>query len=814
MSLSRFACRCGLLIAALLSVVDPLCAQVAATRPVYRSMPAVECQVRDGLGNVMAKIEAGQPVRIAYLGGSITEMDGWRRLSREWLQAQYPACAFSETHAAIGGTGSSLGVYRVGEHVLKYDPDLVFVEFAVNDAAEAEWTIWKNFEGVVRQIWKHDPCIDIVFVYTVRDTMVPCYQSGMCPHSASAMEMLAEHYGIPSVCFGPRVAADVSAGLLVMNGGYAATAVPAEDFDNEERLADIYEQRGKRLFSKDGVHPILRAHRFYYLAAIENSWPALAAPAAVDHASRLGVPFYDTVMERAKQVFPDPGLLTGAWEKLPSGWERQFGSSPWFTQTPGDSFHFRFRGSACKLYCIFGNDCGQVFVTVDGVRRPEPVPLFDRDCTYYRAAVLPVFAGEEGIHEVTVELDTEQPDRNAVGSEATANPTKYDGTRWYCGGILLLGDLDLTPLTDPFDGSVRHVDGPRVVIERAPREICKSNGKTLRFNAAVRFTPDRETVGSYGSWTVGIAVAFDQTMPSDGVSFRTCDCHLDGETIPIGVSGDWIAGEFRRIRMDSPLSLSEMVAASGIVLGVSCSLDASPSLGMTVELRLQELADGLETGRYMTLGRATRKIIRSSAASWFDARVCDYADWPSDAALAEFGSWSAGSESLSDVADVVTAGVLDIDAQTPLAFTADVAKEPDDNTASLSVSSELVLPEYGLDELPSVDPDWKGSVIVVLDGDVRAYYGLSNGAWVRLDGVVPPTDDRAVELKMTFSKIESSRVVTYEIDGTLCSSQGMTSLPVIATGAVSVVEFAGRGRLRLLTGGTERRRTGLVSVIR
>ena len=777
-------------------------------------MPAVECQVRDGLGNVMAKIEAGRPVRIAYLGGSITEMDGWRRLSREWLQAQYPACTFSETHAAIGGTGSSLGVYRVGEHVLKYDPDLVFVEFAVNDAAEAEWTIWKNFEGIVRQIWKHDPGIDIVFVYTVRDTMVSCYQSGVCPHSASAMEMLAEHYGIPSICFGPRVAADVSAGLLVMNGGYAATAVPAEDFDNEERLADIYAQQGKRLFSKDGVHPILRAHRCYYLAAIESSWPALAAPSAVDHASRLAVPFYDTAMERAKQVFPDPGLLTGSWEKLSSGWERQFGASPWFTQTPGDSFHFRFRGSACRLYCIFGNDCGQVFVTVDGVRRPEPVPLFDRDCTYYRAAVLPVFAGEEGIHEVTVELDSEQPDRSAVGPDATANPKKYDGIRWYCGGVLLLGDLDLTPLTDPSDGSVRHVDGPRVAIGRAPREIPGANGKTVRFDAAVRFTPNRETVGAYGSWTVGITVAFDRDMPGEDVSFRVCDGRLDGETRPVDASGDWVAGEFRRIRMNSPLSFSEMVAASGIVLGAICPSSACTSVGMTVELRLQEIDDGLETGRYMTLGRAMRKIVRSSAASWFDACVSDYADWPSDAALAEFGSWSAGSESLSDVADVVSPGVLDVDAQTPLAFAADVAKEPDDNTASVCISSEQVLPVYGLDELPSVDPDWKGSVVVVRDGDVRSYYGLSDGAWARLDGAVPPTDDRAVGLTMTFSKTESFRTVTYEIDGVLCSSQGRTSLPVVATGAVSVIKYVGRGSLRLLAGETERRRKGLVLVVR
>lgn len=98
------------------------------------SVQAEEFHVRSGIGHVMEKIRAGGEVRVAYFGGSITEMDGWRRMSREWLQSRYPACSFTEIAAAIGGTGSSLGVYRFRQDVLEKNPDLVFVEFATNDS--------------------------------------------------------------------------------------------------------------------------------------------------------------------------------------------------------------------------------------------------------------------------------------------------------------------------------------------------------------------------------------------------------------------------------------------------------------------------------------------------------------------------------------------------------------------------------------------------------------------------------------------------------------------------------------------------------
>ena len=50
----------------------------SAPTSVHDPKTAAELRVRDGLPNVFAKLTAGGPVRIAYLGGSITAANGWR----------------------------------------------------------------------------------------------------------------------------------------------------------------------------------------------------------------------------------------------------------------------------------------------------------------------------------------------------------------------------------------------------------------------------------------------------------------------------------------------------------------------------------------------------------------------------------------------------------------------------------------------------------------------------------------------------------------------------------------------------------------
>jgi len=73
----------------------------------------------------MVLIHGGE-VRIAYLGGSITAQEGWRPKTLNWFQEQFPSAKVSQINAAIGGTGSDLGVFRLKQDVLDQRPDLLF----------------------------------------------------------------------------------------------------------------------------------------------------------------------------------------------------------------------------------------------------------------------------------------------------------------------------------------------------------------------------------------------------------------------------------------------------------------------------------------------------------------------------------------------------------------------------------------------------------------------------------------------------------------------------------------------------------------
>ena len=96
-----------------------------------------EVNVREGVGNFLRKIREGKKeIVVAYLGGSITAMTGWRDLTTDWLKKTYPGVMFKEIHASIGGTGSNLGMFRLERDVLSKKPDLVFLDFACNDGGE------------------------------------------------------------------------------------------------------------------------------------------------------------------------------------------------------------------------------------------------------------------------------------------------------------------------------------------------------------------------------------------------------------------------------------------------------------------------------------------------------------------------------------------------------------------------------------------------------------------------------------------------------------------------------------------------------
>lgn len=201
---------------------------------------AEELRVRDGLPNLFAKLAAGGPVRIAYLGGSITAANGWRPKTFAWFKAQFPQADLIEINAAISGTGSDYGACRIATDVLPKNPDLVFLEHRVNGGGGYEA---KSVEGIVRQIWKQNPHTDLCLVYTLSQGMLKELQAGKQTGFGAIMETVANAYGIPSIDLGVEVAKREKTGELIFKSD---ATVP-----------------GKMVFSKDGVHPGNEGHDLY-----------------------------------------------------------------------------------------------------------------------------------------------------------------------------------------------------------------------------------------------------------------------------------------------------------------------------------------------------------------------------------------------------------------------------------------------------------------------------------------------------------------------------------------------------------------------
>lgn len=426
-----------LLAFALLSLVSLSAPLVAAED--FPLAPAQECRPRNGLPNFLAKVrQPGAEVKIAYLGGSITAQEGWRPKTLAHFQKTYPQAKIDQIHAAIGGTGSDLGVFRLKQDVLDYKPDLMFVEFAVNDGGAAPEQIFKCMEGIVRQTWKALPECDICFVYTVTQALVGPLKEGKFQRSASAMEKIADHYGIPTIHMGLEVAKLDQEGKLVWRAKLPKT-------DEEKK-----EMEGKFIFAPDSVHPHPETGHELYLAAIVRSLKPIEAASKTPAAHALSESFIATNYEQAKMLPISAAQLSAGFAKMdlvndPFGkrWANRM-KDLHKASKPGDTLTFKFKGTRCSIYDLVGPDCGQVIVTLDD-QPARIVPRFDAYCTYHRLNTLLIGSDlPDTVHTVKIEIHPDQPDKAKIlekNNNKIDKPERFDGTNIYPGAILLVGEL-------------------------------------------------------------------------------------------------------------------------------------------------------------------------------------------------------------------------------------------------------------------------------------------------------------------------------------------------------------------------------------
>jgi lysophospholipase L1-like esterase len=83
----------------------------------------------------------GEALSVVFFGGSLTYganasdpgVTSYRGRMSQYLREKYPRARWTFHDAAIGGTGSDLGMFRLERDVLAHQPDLVFLDFMAND---------------------------------------------------------------------------------------------------------------------------------------------------------------------------------------------------------------------------------------------------------------------------------------------------------------------------------------------------------------------------------------------------------------------------------------------------------------------------------------------------------------------------------------------------------------------------------------------------------------------------------------------------------------------------------------------------------
>ncbi len=317
---------------------------------------------RGSLENSRIRFANDKRGHVAFMGGSITEMNGYRPMVCESLQQQFPNAEFTFTNAGISSTCSTTGAFRLNDHVLQTGPvDLFFIEFAVNDdqdAAHSRDACIRGLEGILRQALRHNPKMDIVVTYFVNPGMLAQLQAGQTPLSIEAHETVAAHYGVSSIHLAKEIAEQISAGQIT------------------------WEQYG-------GTHPKPFGNRIcanmidqLLQAAWAEVLPAGAAP--VSHAvadEPLSPHHYGNgrfVDLEAAELKSDWEIKTPDWKTLPGGKRGRFTSIPLLCgEKQGAELSLKFSGSAVGAYVVAGPDAGILEASIDGGEF-QPVNLYHR----------------------------------------------------------------------------------------------------------------------------------------------------------------------------------------------------------------------------------------------------------------------------------------------------------------------------------------------------------------------------------------------------------------------------------------------------
>lgn len=359
------------------------------------------------LKSAIEKAKRGEDVTIAYIGGSITQGAGAKPINtesyayRSYLQFKQMFGRDGGDHihlikAGVGGTPSELGIVRYDRDVLRdgaVSPDIVIIEFAVNDAGDETNGVCYESLALNSLAADNRPAVILLFSVFMNDWNL---QDRLAP--------VGTHYGLPMVSIKDAV---------------------VEQFPLQAGAGRVI---SKRQFFYDIYHPTNAGHRLmadclaYLFAMTDQAEPAYV-DIALDKPPIIGNDFVGTrLLDRSNgeliaAIVPgsftsiDTDLQMAEMDDHPYG-SPQFPNNWMHTGESGnESFRMTIRSK--RLLLVFKDSGSSAFgsaeIWVDGVHVRDADP-HEVNWTHCSAVIL-YNETEAREHTVEIMMASEQGDR-------------------------------------------------------------------------------------------------------------------------------------------------------------------------------------------------------------------------------------------------------------------------------------------------------------------------------------------------------------------------------------------------------------------
>lgn len=297
-----------------------------------------------------------------------------------FFEENFPDAEIHSINAGISDTGSNFALFRINEDMMYRDegyvPDLVFLEFCVNDFGSIGSNVIEiQYESVINQVYKANPNADIVCLLTA---------FGGYDVSKNAHIKVANHYGIPIVDLGAQLRRD-------------------------------YDISGDcKVFTNDNLHPNGAGYEYYTKLCVNllEKYIIGAVPQNPKYTEKvLPEPLKNCVIYNPEKIVMTDARVVksegSSWTETSSNaMSRIFDKStkkiPCITSdVAGDSFTFEFTGDAFGFIIRQSPSMGSFEYSVDGGQYKEFVS--SKTYTHYQTYLMETGL-ENKKHTVTVRV--------------------------------------------------------------------------------------------------------------------------------------------------------------------------------------------------------------------------------------------------------------------------------------------------------------------------------------------------------------------------------------------------------------------------